>query len=121
MLLDYGSDSLKNVLKAIEAYVYLDPVRVLQQYAVPIVEKLTNLISNLKPEAMTAILACVDTMLQGSAAGDCILPVLQCMTPLVSKIVQILLEDKEMAYISARYANLLAHVDILDIAVSWRG
>lgn len=102
VLLDYGSDNLKQVLRIIESYVLLAPVTVLQGYSVVFMEKLVLLIGNLKPEAMTSILACVDGMLQGAETGDCIMPVLSCMTGFVGKIVEILLADTEMSYLTAR-------------------
>ncbi|KAJ3048473.1 hypothetical protein HK102_012682 [Quaeritorhiza haematococci] len=69
-LLEYGTENLRKVLKLVEGYVVVAPLAVLQAHAVAIMDALTRLIGDLKPDAAQAITRCIDTILQASAASS---------------------------------------------------
>ena len=64
--LEYGTETLRKVLKIIESYAILAPDLVLSQYALPLFTSLTGLIGDLKPEATNTIIHLLDTILLAS-------------------------------------------------------
>lgn len=63
--LQLGSESLKSVLRIIEYYIILDPVGIMQRYAVKLFAGLTALTVDLKPEAHRMVMNVVELAIQG--------------------------------------------------------
>ncbi|KAG2171813.1 hypothetical protein INT43_008193 [Umbelopsis isabellina] len=61
--LEYGTETLRKVLKIIESYVMLAPEAILSQFALPLFTSLAGLIGDLKPEATNTIIHLLDTIL----------------------------------------------------------
>lgn len=61
--LEYGTETLRKVLKIIESYVMLAPEAILSQFALPLFNSLAGLIGDLKPEATNTIIHLLDTIL----------------------------------------------------------
>jgi len=63
-LLDYGTESLKTVLKILARMVILSPETVFQDYGQALISKLSILLGSLVPEASKLILNLLDTCIQ---------------------------------------------------------
>jgi hypothetical protein len=61
--LEYGTETLRKVLKIIESYIILAPEAILSQFALPLFTSLAGLIGDLKPEATNTIIHLLDTTL----------------------------------------------------------
>lgn len=61
--LEYGTETLRKILKIIESYSVLAPELVLSQFASPLFTQLAGLIGDLKPEATNTIIHLLDTIL----------------------------------------------------------
>ncbi|TPX38440.1 hypothetical protein SeMB42_g06738 [Synchytrium endobioticum] len=120
-LLEYEADSLKKVLKLVESYVVLAPLEVLQANATPTLDAIARLIGDaLKPEAGSAVLHCVDVILQACAAAQPPLTSaihgIATSTGVLDRIVTTVLQKTELGYIITGYLNTLARMTINDHA-----
>ncbi|TPX34316.1 hypothetical protein SmJEL517_g03017 [Synchytrium microbalum] len=119
-LLKYGTDALKKVLKIVESYIVLAPLEVLQVNANSTMESITRLIGDaLKPEAGSAVLHCIDVILQSCAAAQpqpltSAIHTVAASTGLISKIVDTVLQKTELGYIIAGYLTSLARMAVND-------
>ncbi len=108
-LLDYGSESLKTVLLILESYVLLDSVKVLEAYAVSIIEKLSLMLSNLKANAAHSLLKCLDVLIVASLSCNCFEPVSKILfnSGMIHKILNLVLEQSEINVILVGYIMVL--------------
>ncbi|KAI8924466.1 armadillo-type protein [Entophlyctis helioformis] len=114
--LDYGTESLKRVLHILESYVLLDARSVLSAHAVTIMGTIAHMMGDLKPDASSALLRTVDITMQACQADDCFSAISQVMAsgPLLGRILQIVMDGKEMSYIVAGYLAVLARFAVYD-------
>ncbi|KND02473.1 uncharacterized protein SPPG_09070 [Spizellomyces punctatus DAOM BR117] len=117
-LLEYGSESLKTVLKVVESYVVLEPVGVLQTYAHPILTRLCTMLGSLRPEASTSILRCLDVILQSCHASNCFHAIRDVLvqTGLLEKLVGVVVEDKEVGVVVVGCLGVVGRVVVCDAA-----
>ncbi|TPX71763.1 hypothetical protein SpCBS45565_g00836 [Spizellomyces sp. 'palustris'] len=117
-LLEYGSESLKTVLKVVESYVVLEPVGVLQTYAHPILTRLCTMLGSLRPEASTFILRCLDVILQSCHASNCFHAIRDVLvqTGLLEKLVGVVVEDKEVGVVVVGCLGVVGRVVVCDAA-----
>lgn len=82
----------------------------------PLFHALTELLGELRPEAAQSILHCIDATLQSSAVAQCIPSITQVLihTGLLSKLCQLVLEQKDMGYILAAYLGIIGRVTLYD-------
>ncbi|KAJ3279966.1 Importin-11 [Borealophlyctis nickersoniae] len=115
-LLEYGSESLKKVLKLVEGYIILAPHAVLRAYAVPLMTRLTEMFNALQPDAVHPLVHCVDITLQACYAEECFGAIrdVAIQTGLVSRLIQTVLEGRELGIVLVRYVTLLARLALYD-------
>ncbi|CAG8528258.1 11592_t:CDS:10 [Ambispora leptoticha] len=63
-LLEFGSETLKRVLKILESYIILVPQMVIQTFGHSILDAFTRLLGDLKTEASNFVIHVIDTILQ---------------------------------------------------------
>ncbi|CAG8445796.1 3687_t:CDS:10 [Acaulospora colombiana] len=111
--LEFGTEILKKVLKILESFIILVPDMVIQSYCYPIMNNLTQLLGDLKPEACRAIVHLLDTIFQAcpfSSLGEAIVN-----TGLLGKLIEPMVNPSgDYAYILVSYMSLLARVVLIE-------
>ncbi|OAJ38852.1 hypothetical protein BDEG_22751 [Batrachochytrium dendrobatidis JEL423] len=115
-LMQSDGDNLKRILRIIEAYIVLDPVAVMQMGAVSIMSTITQMLGQLKAEASSALLRVVDIALQGCHAAQCFPSICQVIlsSGLLSRLVQVVIENTEMSIITVGFLSILARIAVYD-------
>ncbi|KAJ3380752.1 Importin-11 [Lobulomyces angularis] len=116
-LMEYGTDSLKAILKIVEAYILLNPLSVLQIYAISIFTSLSQLIGSLKPEASKSILHLLDVTIQVCSRDLNLLKPLEevlSSTGLLTKLLELILLNEEMGFILCSYLSIFARLTLFD-------
>ncbi|KAJ2963896.1 hypothetical protein NQZ79_g1053 [Umbelopsis isabellina] len=110
--LEYGTETLRKVLKIIESYVMLAPEAILSQFALPLFNSLAGLIGDLKPEATNTIIHLLDTILL--CAPIQLYAEALINSNLLWRMLNIILENKEYAFILTQYLSIFARIAIFD-------
>ncbi|KAK9767575.1 hypothetical protein K7432_002546 [Basidiobolus ranarum] len=111
-LLEYGSESLRKVLKIVESYLLLAPDMILQNFSTSLMDAFTRLLGDLKPEACRVVTHVIETMIQlnrMSLCGDAMIS-----SGLLWKLMTAILENKEYAYVLVNYLCTFARVALFD-------
>ncbi|KAH8554929.1 armadillo-type protein [Umbelopsis sp. PMI_123] len=113
--LEYGTETLRKVLKIIESYTILAPDLVLSQFALRLFTSLTNLIGDLKPEATNTIIHLLDTILFASPVH--LYAEALFNSNLLWRMLNIIMENKEYAFILTQYLSIFARIAIFDLSI----
>jgi hypothetical protein len=113
-LLEYGNETLKTVLHILESYVLIDPLSVLQNNAVPLVEGITKLVGGLTVNASNALLRFVDILVQSCENSNCFQDLFHVMFTqgLFSKVMNNVLVGEDLGPIVVGFLMLLARMAI---------
>ncbi|ORY05326.1 ARM repeat-containing protein [Basidiobolus meristosporus CBS 931.73] len=111
-LLEYGSESLRKVLKIVESYLLLAPDMILQNFSNPIMEAFTRLLGDLKPEACRVVTHVIETIVQLNRMNLCGESMIS--SGLLWKLMTAILENKEYAYVLVNYLCTFARVALVD-------
>ncbi|CAJ0650514.1 12985_t:CDS:10 [Entrophospora sp. SA101] len=110
-LLEFGSETLKKVLRIIESYIVLVPDLSIQTYAHPILDAFARMLGDLKPEACRSIIHVLDTILQCCSIqvlGESIIG-----SGLLWKLLNTMLSgNEEYPYVMVSYISILARMVI---------
>ncbi|PKC09368.1 ARM repeat-containing protein [Rhizophagus irregularis] len=112
-LLEFGSETLKRVLRIIESYILLVPEMIVQSYSIPIMDAFTRLFGDLRPEACRAIIYVIDVTLQACPFG--LLKESIISTGLLGKLLNTIISvNEENPYVLVSYVSILARIIIND-------
>ncbi|CAG8586179.1 1331_t:CDS:10 [Paraglomus brasilianum] len=111
-LLEFGSDSLKKVLKILESYLVMAPEMVMQSFAHQIMDAFTRLLGDLKPQACSAIIQLIEVILQSCPIQLCEEHLMN--TGLLWKLLNTILAQEEQYYILVNYLKVFARIVIND-------
>ncbi|CAO3687345.1 unnamed protein product [Umbelopsis vinacea] len=110
--LEYGTETLRKILKIIESYSVLAPELVLSQFASPLFTQLAGLIGDLKPEATNTIIHLLDTILLSAPVHLYAEALIN--SNLLWRLLNIIMENKEYAFILTQYLSIFARIAIFD-------
>ena len=106
--LEYGTETLRKVLKIIESYCVLAPAMVLSQFALPLYTSLAGLIGDLKPEATNTVIHLLDTILLAAPVHLSAEAFINSNSPW--RILNIIMENKVPVHLKCSHYILSANV-----------
>lgn len=109
-MLDYGTESLKSILKILARMVVLSPENIFQDYGHAIISKLSLLLGSLVPEASQLILNLLDTCIQAQNPPSKTLLMEISSSGLLKKMIVETINSQELISIIMDYNCILSRI-----------
>ncbi|KAJ3045833.1 Importin-11 [Rhizophlyctis rosea] len=115
-LLQFDSESLRQILKIVEGYALLGPAVVLQACGVDFFTRLTEMFATIQPVAAAPLIRCLDTMIQACVAAGCFAGIRDLMagTGCSERLVKTIVAGEEINVVLVGFVTVLARMVLYD-------